>query len=392
MLNKSQIRLEIINFFETFCKNKLNKNVYNINFYKNRKSEHIYYYIQNYFNGTVLEKSSIAQKYYHIYWNHVDVPSTPFCNFQKGYRKGKRTILSKSTNWIKTFLTNFKFEKNYKTIYSTETAKSLLLKHFQKSSYKSLSKETDLLNFILDAQKELNADNYSKIVLFLVQEKHCICGSLKKIKKPLQIMQTCSNKQCVSTILRRHGANRDVSYLQTETIKQKRVNSRSWYKPSEKTKAKMAESNKKTWTREKKLQQVDKNRSNGVYERSSKKIKQKILAGEYTPKTQNRLTHRRLFSKLTGIKTYRSSWEVKFHEANHSLLYEYIRIPYMFDGTEKVYIVDFWDSHNRVAIEVKPASLTKTPQNTAKEHALKSWCSNNKASFKVVTEKDFPFV
>lgn len=390
MFDKSQIRLEIINFFETYCNNKLNKNVYNINFYKNRKKEHIYQYIQSYFKDTVLENSSIAQKYYHIYWNHLDIPSTPFCNFQKGYRKGKRTVSSRSTNWIKTFLNNFKFQET-ENGYSTETAKFLLLNHFQKSSYKSLSKETNLLNFILTIQKDLNTDNYSKVVLFLIEKKYCICGAFKKIKKPLQITQTCGNKQCTSNILRCHGTSRDISYLQTETNKQKRVVSRSWYRPSEETKAKIVDSNKRTWTPEKKRQQVEKNRANGIYEKSSKRIKEKILAGEYTPKTQNRLTHKRLSSDLTGIKKYRSNWEVKYHEANAHLQYEILRIPYTFNNTQRVYIVDFWDPINRIAIEVKPYSMTKTPQNTSKDQALALWCKNNNATHKTITEKDFSF-
>jgi len=390
MFDKSQIRLRIIEFFQTYCNNKLNKNVYNINFYKKRKKEHIYYDIQEYFKGTILENSSIAQKYYHIYWNHIDVPSTPFCNFQIGYRKGKRTVSSKNVNWIKNFLNNFK-ETKVSTYYSIKKAKSCLLTHLQKSSYKSLSLEVELLSFILNNQKELNADNYSKVVLFLVERKYCICGAFKKIKKPLQVIQTCGNKQCLNDLAYRNSLNRDISHLQTKEAKQKRVESRSWYRPSEETKAKIVESNKKTWTPEKKLQQVEKNRVNGVYERSSKKIKQKILAGEYTPKTQNRLTHKRLTSELTGIKKYRSNWEVKFHEANPHLLYEFLRIPYSFNGTEKVYIVDFWDDVNRLAIEVKPFSMTESVQNKAKATALKAWCSKNNANCKMVTEKDFPF-
>jgi hypothetical protein len=390
MLNKSQIRLQIIDFFQTYCNNKLNKNTYNINFYKNRKKEHIYYYIQEYFKGTVLENCSIAQKYYHIYWNHLDIPVTPFCNFQLGYRKGKRTTNSKNTNWIKNFLNNFT-EAECTTHFSEETAKSHLLDHLQRSSYKSLSKEIELLSFILKKQKELNADNYSKVVLFLVDEIHCICGSLKKIKKPLQVTQTCGNMQCIIDLAHHNSLKRDISYLQTEEVKQKRVQSRSWYRPSEETKAKIVESNKKTWTPEKKMQQVEKNKTDGVYERSSKKIKQKILTGEYTPKTQNRLNHKRLTSELTGIKKYRSNWEVKFHEANPHLLYEYLRIPYIFNKIEKVYIVDFWDSVNRLAIEVKPFSMTESPQNKAKAAALREWCLSNNAICKIITEKEFPF-
>lgn len=390
MLNKSQVRLQIIDFFQTYCNNKLNKNVYNINFYKNRKKEHIYHYIQEYFKGTIIENCSIAQKYYHIFWNHLDVPSTSFCNFRVGYRKGKRTINSKTTIWIKDFLNNFT-EVQVSDHFSVKTAKSCLLNYLQRSSYKSLSLDVELLSFILKTQKELNIDNYSKVVLFLVDQIYCSCGAFKKIKKPLQVIQTCGSKQCVKKLAHINSLDRDISYLQTEEAKQKRVKSRSWYRPSEETKAKIVESNKKTWTPEKKLLQVEKNKANGVYERSSKKIKQKILTGQYTPKTQNRLTHKRLDSKLTGIKKYRSNWEVKFHEANPHLLYEHLRIPYLFNNTEKVYIVDFWDPFVRLAIEVKPSSMTESPQNKAKAIALKEWCFNNNATCKIITEKDFPF-
>lgn len=390
MLDKSQIRLEIINFFKTFCNNKLNKNVYNINFYKNRNHEHIYYYIQQYFEGTVLENSSIAQKYYHIYWNHINVPNTPFCNFQVGYRKGKRTFTSKNAKWLKTALNNFCYTKHSNT-FSLETAKAALLKYFQKSSYKQLLKNIELLNFILAQQQNIVADNYTKIVLFLIEDRFCICGGFKKIKKPLQVTQTCGNKQCTVDVAIQNGKSRDISCLQTTEAKEKRVKSRSWYRPSAETKAKIVESNKKTWTPEKKLQQVEKNKANGVYERSSKKIKEKILAGLYTPKTQNRLTHKRLHSSLTGIKKYRSSWEVIYHEANPHLLYEIIRIPYIHNNTEKVYIVDFWDPISNTAIEIKPFSMTETPQNIAKTKALNEWCQVNNATYKIVTEKVFPF-
>ena len=72
-----------------------------------------------------------------------------------------------------------------------------------------------------------------------------------------------------------------------------------------------------------------KNRKNGVFERLSKTIKDRILSGKITPKTSNRLNHKRLSSKITGIENYRSSWEVKYHEAFPDLLYEKLRIKYL---------------------------------------------------------------
>lgn len=390
MLDKPQVRLEIINFFEKFCNNKLNKNVYNINFYKNRNSEHIFHYINEYFKNTVLEHASIAQKYYHIYWNHLDIPNTPFCNFQVGYRKGKRTFSSKNVKWIKNFLMHFVPEK-HSNKYTSDAAKAKLFDWLQTMSYKTLSEDTELLNFIFEEQKHLNVDNYTKVVLFLLNEPLCKCGVPKKIKSPLQILQTCGGKECVRKIRSEFGSNRDLSYLQTEEAKLKRVESRSWYRHSEETKAKIVETNKKTWTPEKKKLLVEKNKADGVYERSSQKIKQKILAGEYTPNTQNRLTHKRLHSEITGIKKYRSNWEVKYHEAYPHLLYEYLRIPYFFNSVRHIYIVDFWDPISHVAIEIKPFSMSEGAKTTAKMNALIEWCKQNNATCKLVTEKEFCF-
>jgi hypothetical protein len=68
-----------------------------------------------------------------------------------------------------------------------------------------------------------------------------------------------------------------------------------------------------------------------------------------------------------------------------------LRIPYVFEGVDKIYIVDFWDDINRIAIEIKPESMKDSPKHLAKMEALKKWCQNNNASYKVITEKDFTF-
>jgi hypothetical protein len=105
----------------------------------------------------------------------------------------------------------------------------------------------------------------------------------------------------------------------------------------------------------------------------------------------NRLTHKRLSSDITKIKTYRSHWELVYHEKNVSLKYEYLRIPYIYENKKRVYIVDFWDDINRIAIEIKPESMKDSPKNLTKINALKEWCENNNASYKIITEKDFTF-
>jgi hypothetical protein len=183
-----------------------------------------------------------------------------------------------------------------------------------------------------------------------------------------------------------------MSYLQTDVNKKKRVDSRSWYRHSDETKKLISETNKKTWTPARVSEKVETNRKNGVYKRSSETIKRKILSGEITPRTQNRLNHKRLKSDITGVKRYRSSWELIYHEANPILEYETLRVSYIFENINKIYIVDFWNPVEKIAIEIKPSNLTDNPKNKAKREALINWCKANEASYIEITERDFNFV
>ena len=91
------------------------------------------------------------------------------------------------------------------------------------------------------------------------------------------------------------------------------------------------------------------------------KIKQKIsmrnsmLSGKYTPKSNNRNTH--FESSLDG-KKYRSSWECLYQYINPNSKYEELRIPYFDEdkNKERVYIVDFIDHDSKTICEVKPKS------------------------------------
>ena len=350
MITKKEMRQKIIEFFTTFCDNRLNKNIYSINFYKKRGKEEVYHYLRDYFKGTVLENKSVAQKYYHIFWDHVDVPDTKFRNFMTGYHKEKGTPTNKSIEWLKASLNNFIPTPNTAYPHTHETAKTSLLQHFKKVNYKSLLEETELLSFVLAEQSHLEADNYTKIVLYCQDTPLCICGACRKITGPLRLPKTCGNPACLSALHSLQANKRDLSYLQTPANKLKRVKSRSWYRPSPETKEKMSVSNKRTWTPEKKKMHVEENRTNGAFDKISKTMKRKILSGEITPRTANRLTHKRLSSPITGVTAYRSNWEVQYHEQLPHLQYESLRIPYFFSQKQHVYIVDFWDPEKREAI------------------------------------------
>ena len=92
--------------------------------------------------------------------------------------------------------------------------------------------------------------------------------------------------------------------------------------------------------------------------KQSNTLKEKILSGIYTPKTTNRLIHKKL---VYDNKKFRSSWEVIFYflHKNENLQYEKVRIPYFSnrDNKNHVYISDFYDKTTNTIYEVKPDRL-----------------------------------
>lgn len=89
--------------------------------------------------------------------------------------------------------------------------------------------------------------------------------------------------------------------------------------------------------------------------KQSSSMKQLILEGKFTPKSENRLCHLKLEYK--GQK-YRSSWEIIFHYLNPNMLYEKIRIPYKLkNGEEHTYISDFYDKTTNTIYEIKPDKI-----------------------------------
>jgi hypothetical protein len=120
----------------------------------------------------------------------------------------------------------------------------------------------------------------------------------------------------------------------------------------------------------------------------SDRMKTKILSGEFTPNTNNRLTH---YEVVFNNKKWRSSWEAVFHYLYPEYEYEKLRIPYEFNGEKYIYIVDFVDHNNKIAVEVKPIELFKDAKTSAKFAALELWCKENGYIAKKFTQNEIYF-
>jgi len=108
--------------------------------------------------------------------------------------------------------------------------------------------------------------------------------------------------------------------------------------------------------------------------KQSNNMKKRILSGQFTPNTNNRLTH---FDIEYCGRRYRSSWEVCFHSLFPSYEYETLRIEYTYNDSNHIYIVDFVDHITKNVVEIKPSSIMKKKIMQIKQSALKDWCSEN---------------
>ena len=124
-------------------------------------------------------------------------------------------------------------------------------------------------------------------------------------------------------------------------------------------------------------------------DKQSKLLKEKILNGKFTPKQNNRRTWKRI--EFDNIK-FRQSWELKFYKYQKSIgntvLYEKLRIPYIFNNENHIYITDFIDYENKIVYEIKPQQVVdeKTLQ---KEATLIKWCNDNGYTYIFANEDYF---
>lgn len=119
--------------------------------------------------------------------------------------------------------------------------------------------------------------------------------------------------------------------------------------------------------------------------KQSKRIKDLILSGKFTPNSNNRNTHWDSFYKN---KKYRSSWESLYQYFDDDAEYETLRIPYKFDNKDYIYIIDFVNHKTKTVIEVKPRELVSDKKTQAKISAAKEWCNKKGYTF-VLADKDY---
>lgn len=114
----------------------------------------------------------------------------------------------------------------------------------------------------------------------------------------------------------------------------------------------------------------------------SEQMKEKILNGKFTPKSNNRNTHWE--SSFLG-KKYRSSWEAWYQYLSPTSEFESLRIQYSINNITKIYIVDFIDRINKIVAEVKPIEMTKNEVFKAKWNALIDWANIHGYETKLIT-------
>jgi hypothetical protein len=68
--------------------------------------------------------------------------------------------------------------------------------------------------------------------------------------------------------------------------------------------------------------------------------------------------------------------------------YEKLRVEYVYQGQKSIYIVDFIDHKNKIAIEVKPRELQKGEKYRCKIQALTQWCDHHGYQLKLFDQTD----
>ena len=119
-------------------------------------------------------------------------------------------------------------------------------------------------------------------------------------------------------------------------------------------------------------------------------MKDRIVAGLITPKTQNYQTHRQLtffFNKKP--RKCRSLWEVLWWALHPKMEYEVLRLSYEIDDEQHIYIVDFVDQETMTVYELKPSKYQSGAVFAAKDFALRKWCVAHAMTLVYVDETYF---
>lgn len=126
----------------------------------------------------------------------------------------------------------------------------------------------------------------------------------------------------------------------------------------------------------------------------SRKLKEKIFNGSFTPNITNSWANSKTFLKMYN-KNFRSTWEAYFYlymnYNNIKIEYEKLRIKY-YDSIQKKernYITDFIDETNKILYEIKPYCHLSNQNVIDKEEYTKQWCIQNDYTYTFITEEWF---
>jgi len=394
-------REKIISFFSTYCNNKLNKNHYRKKFYTDRNSGEIYDMVFNYFDAhPILKFAPLSQKYYHIYHNTDEVSPEKFVNFVKGYRKPpdhKISMAAKRKSHLITAMKNLCLLPPQPLIPS-RLCISVLGSLLRRVNYDIFLKCTDHMRSILYYTKNIIGSDHDKILAYVITKGNIdnmicpYCGKLKRFNyQPFGLLRICHSQDCKKKLVKDTQTGR----IQTKEEREKRrisiIKTKKERGVSAETRRRLSESNKKFHSRSDIKQIMEKRAHDRIAKGSNKKIsesmKRRILCGTFTPPRNNYYKHKRFESDITKIKTYRSGWEMEYHELHPQLSYETKRIPYEHEGVSHVYIVDFEDKENKTLIEIKPDTHLSDSKFHSKIAATVKWCEENGWQYKIVTKR-----
>lgn len=182
-----------------------------------------------------------------------------------------------------------------------------------------------------------------------------------------------------------------IGKVQSEDTIKKRIDARKnngkpWH--SEESKSKISKKNKEVWNSPNYIQKRQQMFTDEVRKKISNKIKNKILDGTFTPCITNTWTNWDSWVNVNGkLKKFRSNWEAVYWLLNQHLKYEKLRIPYMYENKQRIYITDFIDEKNKIVYEIKPKSQIENSKNKSKIKELKKWCELNNWKFIIISDE-----
>lgn len=378
-------------------------------FFIKHKLMHIYEYISNFKYIDVPEEIlSFSQKCHNILYDIYNIPKCDcgdkllFINFSNGYCK--KCYNSKYTNKFHSKELNMKHDVVSNVSYDNDKLKEFINKTVKCNGiyppmkivhYWFITKNyTDILNQIYSRTKYLDNDSTLLERMYhiendLFEKVHCVhCNIvIPFIRQYNSYKKTCTSKNCIS----KESSVRSSGRICSDQTRARMCASSNRRKHPPEEIALIVAKNKALRTPEWLRKNSEKLRKNGVFARQSEKMKQKILNGEFTPCITNSWANSRV--KLLHVegfeKYFRSTWDATFQILNPTCLYEKIRIPYMFNRKEHIYMVDFVDEEHKILYEIKPTRLKDLDKNKAKEQYAIEWSLKNGYQYNIISNDWF---